>query len=172
MLTHTSEIKFSKQHLKSIANLCKKYKEKYKSEKVQSVEQLVGLQPEANMKVECESVSSAPSRPEEAYSALRVPQVEPDGAKSMDKVTGRNGQESSLLNKAGSFEKTSENSEYGGALWDIFRRQDVPKLQDYLRKHTQEFQHLMDSPLKEVSFSFNILLTVCNPSAFFCTVSS
>jgi uncharacterized iron-regulated protein len=124
------------------------------------------------MKVECESVSSAPSRPEEAYSALRVPQVEPDGAKSMDKVTGRNGQESSLLNKAGSFEKTSENSEYGGALWDIFRRQDVPKLQDYLRKHTQEFQHLMDSPLKEVSFSFNILLTVCNPSAFFCTVSS
>lgn len=39
---------------------------------------------------------------------------------------------------------------HGGAVWDIFRRQDVPKLIEYLQKHQKEFHHINNLPIKSV----------------------
>lgn len=47
--------------------------------------------------------------------------------------------------------KTSREIAHGAAVWDIFRRQDVPKITEYLKKHQKEFRHYNKSPVDSVS---------------------
>ena len=46
--------------------------------------------------------------------------------------------------------RSSEEQGTVGALWDIFRREDSEKLQEYLKKHASEFRDTYCNPVKQV----------------------
>lgn len=65
--------------------------------------------------------------------------------------------EESTLDSKKNFLETSEDLVHSGAVWDIFRRQDVPKLIQYLEKHKKEFRHTSNRPVNTVSIHTDTL---------------
>ncbi|MCO5561805.1 hypothetical protein L7F22_015429 [Adiantum nelumboides] len=51
----------------------------------------------------------------------------------------------------GQFGEMKDPELYGGVLWDVFRRQDVPLLQAYLLRHCKEFRHANEDIVEQVT---------------------
>lgn len=59
---------------------------------------------------------------------------------------------------------TPDDDDDSGALWDIFRQQDVPKLEEYLKRHFKEFRHIYGNLLPEVILKIIFDLIFCYSS--------
>lgn len=163
MLTHSKEVKFPADRRQKIAKLRTKYREELKR---QLVEERDGT-PNAEASTEVGGVDGTPT----AEASTEVEGVvgteaiaSGNGSSDADlsnatanavqkeaKVGKTKKKEGSVQDAADVNGKLTKDCSYGGALWDIFRREDVPKVQEYLMKHVEEFRHYGDLPLDSVS---------------------
>ncbi|XP_024982799.1 lysine-specific demethylase JMJ25-like [Cynara cardunculus var. scolymus] len=139
VLTHTAEVSRSDNQKLAIRELKRRHRAQDESERSgifsRCADELCVKKDECTSSNEGEESDHVVSTTKEAFK-----RNQPSGV-SVDKHTA-----CSLRD----FSPQEYAEETGSALWDIFRRADVPKLQEYLRKHSKEFRHTYCCPVDQV----------------------
>ncbi|XP_022022475.1 lysine-specific demethylase JMJ25 isoform X3 [Helianthus annuus] len=146
ILTHTAEVSLSNEQKMAIQELKRRHHSQDEREK-------------NGTPSECATGSSV--KKEEEYdnvSSINKEVVKKEVHTSVEEEEYNN---VLSINKEGKCEEASDVShdlapqedvaeETGGALWDIFRREDATKLQEFLLKHSTEFRHTYCCPVEQV----------------------
>ncbi|TYH96091.1 hypothetical protein ES332_A12G154700v1 [Gossypium tomentosum] len=153
VLTHTVEVKLKHEQLTNINEARKRHS-------IQDQQELYGM----NSKVDWNKSSDrggfqgggVVEQGQDGYSSLNdnnlvreFEMVESGKAKMVQEECWESWDNGRSSKTSGNTIEEPEAVE-GGAVWDIFRRQDVPKLQDYLKKHFWEFRYVHCCPVSQV----------------------